>query len=786
MAAEPKVLYEFGPFRVDPDKQLLLRENQPVAITPKAFDTLLILIRRSREVVSKDELMKTVWPDAFVEEGNLSQNIFALRRALGDTPEARRYIITLPGRGYRFTAQVRTVTQEGDDVLIQSWSSRQMVVEQTDSSPVEALPALPITQRKLNWKYVLVATTMLALAITGVVLVRRRYSQPRVVSKDLIVLADFENKTGDPTFDETLKQALAVQLEQSPFLDVLSDQRVDEQLQLMGHDREERLSWELARQVCQRSQGKAVLLGSISRLGSQYVIGLNALSCDTGDALGREQVEATSREHVLQALGDSAQKMREKLGESVATVQRYDAATEQATTPSLQALRAYSLGRRAQISGDYPAAVRWFEDATRLDPDFAIAYTSLASAHANLGESGMASESVKKAYARRERATERERFYIESQYYDELGDVESARQTYELWLSVYPNDWAPNFGLCNLFQSIGKYEKGLVLARESVRLGPQNPLNYGNLAASYLFVNRFSEARAIVEKPELEKFDSPPLHMLGYVLAFFHHDAAAMSREVAWGTGKPGVEDMFLGQEADTAAFRGELRKARDLSSRAVTSAEHAGQRETAATYYAEAALREALFGNRREARQRAAHPVGQALGREVQARAALAFALAGDSTGARKITDEWSKRFPKDTLAQSNFLAAIRAAIALNAGDPSSAIEELRVAAPYELGWVGFDLSLAPVYMRGQGYLRLRKGEEAAIEFEKICNHPGTVGNSPFASLAPLGLARAYALQGNGAKARAAYQEFLNLWKDADPDIPILKEAKAEFAKLH
>ena len=626
------------------------------------------------------------------------------------------------------------------------------------------------------------AVVIIVLAIGGWLYYGRKAHA--LTEKDTIVLADFTNTTGDSVFDDALRQGLAVQLEQSPFLTLVSEQRIQQTLRLMDQPPDARLTPEIARDLCQRTQSAAVLDGSIARLGSQYVLGLKAVNCRTGDSLAQEQATADGKERVLKALGEAAANLRAKLGESLVTVQKLDTPIEQASTPSLEALQAYSLGRKTLVGkGDWAAAAPLFQRAIRLDPNFAMAYATLGVDYSNLGETTLASENTKKAYELRERVSEREKFYIESHYYQYVtGDLEKARQAYELWAQTYPRDLVPPSNLGVIYENLGEYDKALAESREALRLDPESGASYANLVAPYLYLNRLQEARATADEAQAKNLDSPPLRFKLYVLAFLKNDAAGMAQQVAWSAGKPGVEDALLGGEADTAAYSGRLAKARELSRRAVTSAERAEEKENAAGNEAEAALREALFGNAAEARQRAGAALELSTGRDVQFYAALALGFAGDAARAQALADDLAKRFPEDTIVQFNYLPTIHAQLALDRNEASKAIEALRAATPYELGQGG---GLYPVYVRGEAYLAAHRGSEAATEFQKIFDQRGVVENEPIGALAHLGLARAYSMQGDPAKARSAYQDFLRLWSDADADIPVLVAAKAEYAKL-
>jgi tetratricopeptide (TPR) repeat protein len=465
-------------------------------------------------------------------------------------------------------------------------------------------------------------------------------------------------------------------------------------------------------------------------------------------------------------------------------VQKFDVPLVQETTSSLEALKAYSLGQKILVAkGDWAAAVPLFQRAIRLDPNFAMAYATLGADYSNLGETSLASENTKKAYELRERLSEREKFYIESHYYQYVtGDLEKARQAYELWAQTYPRDLVPPNNLGVIYENLGDYDKALAESREALRLDPGSGASYANLVAPYLYLNRLQQAQATADEAQAKNLDSPPLRFKLYVLAFLKNDAPGMAQQVAWSAGKPGVEDALLEGEADTAAYSGRLAKARELSQRAVTSAERAEEKENAAGNEAAAALREALFGNATEARQRAAAALAFSTGRDVQLYTALALAFAGDAARAQALADDLAKRFPEDTVVQFNYLPTIHAQLALDRNEASKAIETLRAAAPYELGAVG---GLYPVYVRGEAYLASHQGSEATAEFQKILDHCGVVQNEPIGALAHLGLARAYSIQNDTAKARSVYQDFLTLWTDADPDIPILQQAKAEYSKL-
>ena len=656
----------------------------------------------------------------------------------------------------------------------------------TRSAAATAQVESKFARKSIRWVAVAGATiAVIGLAVGGLLFFSRKAHA--LTDKDTIVLADFTNTTGDTVFDGTLRQGLSVQLEQSPFLSLVSEQHVQQTLRLMGQPADSQLTPEIARDLCRRTQSVAVIDGSIANLGNQYVLGLQAVNCRTGDVLAEEQATADGKERVLSALGDSTAKLRAKLGETLSTVKRFDTPLEQATTPSLEALQAYSLGRGMMARDDWADAPPLLQRAIRLDPNFAMAHARLGMSYRNLGETTTGAENMRKAYELRERASEPERFYIESHYYQIVpGNLEKARRVYELWAQTYPREYVARLNLSAVYRSFGQYDKALEEARETLRLNA-NSDGYARLAGSYLNLNRLEDARAIAEEAQAKKFDSPTLHILMYQLAFLRNDAPRMAQEAAWAEGKPGVEDVLLVYEADTAAYSGQLQAARKLSRRAVASAERAEEKEEAATYEANVALREGLFGTTGEARQQAAAALGLSTGRDVQYQAALALASAQDATRAQPLADDLGKRLPEDTIVQFNYLPTTRAQIDLIHNDFARAVEALQPAAPYELGSPHgvILLALYPVYVRGEAYLAAHQGSEAAAEFQKILDHRGVVINQPIGALAHLQLGRAYAMEGDTAKAHAAYQDFLTLWKDADPDIPILKQAKAEYAKL-
>jgi eukaryotic-like serine/threonine-protein kinase len=652
---------------------------------------------------------------------------------------------------------------------------------------------------RMHWKLTLsVALAVAALAVGSYFYLHR---PPKLSDKDTIVLADFSNSTGDPVFDDTLKTALNVSLNQSPFLNVLSDGSVSKTLKLMEKPPDTKLTPEVTRELCQRAGSRAYITGAIGSLGSEYVLALKAVNCQSGDTLAQEQITAAAKEKVLDALGEAASKLRAELGESLATVQKFDVPLAEATTSSIEALKAYSLGRKAFREQGSAAALPYDQRAIELDPTFALAYGAVGADYSSIGELGRAGEYFTKAFDLRQHASEREKLFITATYYEWVtGELAKAAETYEEWIESYPRDFAAHLNLGNVYTEQGKYEKAREAHRESLRLRPDKVEPYGSLGNSLLALHRFDEARQIIQQGQARKLENFIFHNVLYTLAFLGTDSPAMAEQQRWFAGQPTVEHLGLSLGSDTEAYVGHLGKARELTKRSVDSAIRADSKESGAIWQENAALREAAFGNLADAKQDAT--VGLKIvstSQGVEDEAALAFAMAGNLARAESLAQDLNKRFPLDTQIHSLWLPAIRGQLALNRKNPADALDALQAAAPpIEFGTIQFVTNLSclyPAYIRGEAYLAAGQGTAAAAEFQKILDHSGIVWNCWTGALAHLGVARANALQAKtsqGAdadaarvRALAAYKDFLALWKDADPDIPILKQAKAEYAKL-
>ena len=615
---------------------------------------------------------------------------------------------------------------------------------------------------------------------------------PKLTVKDTIVLADFENKTGDHVFDGTLREGLGVQLQQSPFLTLVQDRQIQQVLRFMKRPAETPLTLEVAREVCERTGSAAVLEGSIASLGSQYVLWLRARSCRTGNALAEEQTQAARKEEVLTALSRIAVKIRARLGESLASVQEHSTPLEEATTPSLDALKAYSVGKRAQFARGVAAAVPHYQRAVAIDPQFALALADLGFMYSDMGETDLSAEYTRRAYFLRDRVSDRERLYILMLYDRQVtGNLQKEMQTLESWVQTYPRDyvaWGISGGWATF--GTGQYERGIQASEESIRLNPDEPYPYASLVIHNLSMGRFPEAAAAFERAAERKLDTPTFLVHRYYLAYLKGDEAEMKRAIDLARGNREVEDSMSHHEAMVLAYSGKMRNAKNFWRRAIERAQQAGGRERAAIYEAAAAVCEAHFGNRAAAKQRAGRALEYGKGRDVEYAAAVALALSGDSSGSQEFADDLAKRFPEDTPVQFEYLPTLRALFALHRHAPLDAIERLQTALPYDFAMPGTAFfgkfgGLYPSYVRGQAYLEAGKGREAAVEFQKIIDHRGIVLADPIGALAHLQLGRALASSGDAAKALRAYQDFLTIWKDADPEIPVMKQATEEYAEL-
>lgn len=756
----------FGTFKVDLNSGELRKGGTKIKLYGQPFYVLATLLGRPGEVVTREELQQKLWAsDTFVDfEHGLNKAINKLREALGDDAENPRFIETLPRRGYRFIAPVEAVPVKE----MHPAAGRPEVVYKEIGWPAAWRSRLVVAGA---------AIATLAVAAGGYLYFHRA---PKLTEKDSIIIADFTNTTGDPVFDGTLRQGLSIQLEQSPFFDVLSGDQIAEQLRLMEKPPGARLAPDVARDVCERLNAKAEIEGSIAALGSQYVIGLNAVNCHTGETLAEEQATAEGKTKVLAALGNAASNLRSKLGESRASLEAYDVPLVQATTSSLEALQAFNRCEQEFWKSDYQLAVSFCKRAVDIDPNFANPYGLLGILYANLNESDLEAAAVKKGYDLRNRASEREKFLILWTYYFfGMGDLERTLQVAQQHARTYPRDERAFISLGTIYRVLGRYDEALAAHQEVLRLDPAVTIAYEYVAMSYIAMNRLDDARSIMERARARHLDSPDFGFFLYEIDFLQKNAAGMAEQA--GHLDPGTRFYV---DASAAGYEGQLSQSRTVIRNAIAAAAKAHVESAGAGLVASSSLQEALFGNPSEARSAASEALKlkrESTDWDTEGTAALSLALAGDAAQAERLAADLNRRLPDGTFMQFVYLPAIQAAVALHQGRPQEAIEILRVASPYELTPDG----IFSAYLRGEAYLSAHQGAEAAGEFQKIVDHPGLVGMQPIGPLAHLGLGRAHAMQGHAVEARAAYKDFLALWKDADQDVPIFKQANAEYAQL-
>ena len=780
-------LARFGPYELDLEKGVLRKFGIPIKIQGKPLAVLSVLIENAGEVVSRDDLRHGLWPEnTFVDfDKNLSTAVNKLRDALCARAAEGQYIETIPRKGYRFRAAVEIVA----------------ATEAPAKQPEVVVSSAPRKQRIVRGNLAVLAAAV--VVVTAVALYSLNRPGKRLSDQDTVILADFDNSTGDPVFDDTLKTALAVSLRQSPIINILPDTQVASTLKLMARPHGEKVTRDVARDLCLRTGSKAYLVGAIGSLGSDYVLQLKALNCKSGATLAEEQITAPSKGKVVEALGNVAVKLRSQLGESLATVQKFDVPLEQATTSSLEALKAYSVAQKTARENGAARSLPFGQRAIELDPSFAMAYAAVGVHYFNLAEPARAAEYLTKAFQLRDHASEPERLRITSAYYSSVtGELDKAGRTYQDEIREYPRDIAAYNNMGIVLAQEGLYEQAAGITKQGIQIEPSQVTLDENLTGYLLALDRFDEARQIIREQQPHKPDNYVFPAALYALAFLSSDSQEMANQQQWFAKMPEYETFGLALESDTQAFSGHLRKARELTARAANSAFQSDRRETGAIWQAWAAERDAAFGSAAEARRAATEalrisPASQG----VQVEAALAFATAGDGAKAETLIQDLTQHFSVDTQTQSLWIPAIRAQIALDHKNPASALKALSLAvAPLEFGAIAFGANasgscLYPTYVRGHAYLAEGQGNAAAAEFQKILDHRGIVWNCWTGVLAHLGVARANALQARtsqGAdadaarvRALAAYKDFFTLWKDADPEIPILKEAKAEYAKL-
>jgi DNA-binding winged helix-turn-helix (wHTH) protein/tetratricopeptide (TPR) repeat protein len=762
--------YEFGNFRLDSGRRLLMRNGELVPLKPKVFDTLLVLVVNSGRVLDKEELIQEVWGGAAVEEVGLAKNISNLRKILGENPEEHRFIVTVPGRGYRFVADVVEVPND-----------------RASGDPESTMEPIPLPEQRAPGRisrtsvYAGIIAAVLVLLSGALVFYIR--GGPVLAEKDAVLLADFANRTGDPVFDETLAEGLAVQIEQSPALNIFPAARLRRTLQLMGRSPDEKVTPTVAREICERQGLKAYIYGSIVPLGSHYAITLEGANGHDGATLARTQLEADSKEQVLRTLSQAASQLRRRLGESLASIQKFDALLER-TTPSLEALHAYSMAVRESRRGRSREAILLLRRAIELDPGFANAYAALAVQYRNARQTGLAAEQVKKAYELRDHVSEREKLYVTALYHELVtADIDKNIGALTLFRQIYPREATPHNNLAVAYVTIGQFDAAIAEGSAAMRLDPTSSIRYGMLGNAFIRADRFDEAADLYRRALEQKFDSLSIRRGLYRLAFAGGDRPAMEQQLNWARANSN-EDAALDWQARSAAYFGQWRQSADYARRAVESARAGEEPELAAVYTAESALRGAVLGKCDEARNASQDPIeGTATEQGLLSltRLTVAIALCGETDRARSRMEQFRRVHPEGTVLNGIWLPVIQAASELRTGNAEKAVDLLAPTIRYE-GAAEF----WPQYLRGQAYLRLQKPAEAMGEFRKILDHRGQDVTSPLFPLARLGLAKALQLKGNLPEARKSMDGFLAEWKQADSDLPILIEAQKGAALGH
>ncbi len=781
------MLYLFEKFELDDIDFCLFHEGRRVPLEPRALRVLLLFVQNPGKLLTKNLLLETVWQTTFVEESTLTRAVTIIRKQLGDDPRAPTYIETVPTLGYRFIAKVET----SNPAPTEPAADTHPFIPQAPATPgTDPLPPRQPNQSIpwSTWTFLL----LILLAAAATLLWRRSHHPAIREDKKTIVLSDFDNSTGDPVFDGTLREGLTVQLEQSPMLSLVPEPRIRNTLRMMNRSPDSRLTPDLAREVCQRTDSAAMLDGSIALLGSQYVITLHATNCATGDTLATEQVQTAKKEDVLRALSTIASNLRGRLGESAASIDKLDTPLDEATTSSLDALKAFSESNHVGNQSGSAAAIPLAQRAIDLDPKFATAWAMLGRFYGDIGQERSSAESTAKAYEFRDHASDRERFFIVASYEMQVtGNLEKAEQTCETWAQVYPTDAATyGFRAGLILRVFGEYDKAVANAEHLVAIHPDFALAYHFVALNDIALGRYQAARQIGDRAAARNFNIPYYALDQLRLAFLANDEAAMARVAATAKNWPGSEDMIASQQASSFAYHGQVEKARAVSAASVNFMRQSGRQEAAARSESGAALREAFFGNREQAKQLAAAALALSNGRDAEYGAAVALALSGNSTQAEALAADLERRLPEDTSVHFDYVPTIRALVALDRDDAAKAVKLLEANVPYELGspqssFDGFYGVFYPVYVRGLAYLSLHRGNDAAAEFRKILDHPGIVANDPIAALAQLQLARAYAQAGDTPRAKASFADFLATWKNADPGLPILRQAQLELAHV-
>jgi eukaryotic-like serine/threonine-protein kinase len=791
-------VFRFGPYESHARSRELYKHGVKLKIRPQPLQVLNLLLSRAGDVVTREEFRRQLWSTGtFVDfEHSLNTSVRELRAILDESAAEPRYIETLPKLGYRFIAPVASeeklpevasgrVHEPSDHVALRSEFQSEARSEKRASHPW------------LRWAGV-VAVILLVVAAMGfgyrrnhrVVANEKSGLLPSVppVEKDIIVLTDFANKTGDPVFDETLKQALTMELTQSPNLNVSSSLQVQEVLRRMNRSPGEPVTREVGAEICSRLAGKAVVAGAVAKLATNYVIELEALGCENGSTLGLAQAEARNKDDVIKALDQATSQIRTKLGESLPSLRKYSFPVD-ATTSSLPALKAFSMGLKAEREKHPVEGIPFYKEAIHLDPNFGLAYAVLGRAYEDMGEDKQATENYIQAYKLRDHLSERERYFVTTLYEETVtGDLQKAREAGEVWVEVYPRDVFAREKLATVYFDLGEIEKASEQAEEALRLDPTSEVNIFNAAAALLATGRAKESSELLHTAQSQGQNGPAVIAALYLEAFQNRDMLEMERQIARAAGEPVMESILLAVHSETQAFFGRMQKATDLTDRAIKSARKIGDKETAANCSIVSALRKIEIGNGSQSEPDVRSALALAPTRNVKVQAALAWARSGKIEPARTLLNELKRNYPTNTLVQSYWGPAIQASIELHRGNGGAALADLEISAPYDLSQappLGDDIFMYPTYLRGEAYLTLKDGADAATQFSKVLAHPGTAINCILYPLSRLQLARAMIITGDQAAARREYEQFLSDWKGADPEIPVLKQAKSEYESL-
>ena len=782
-------IVRFGSFEADLQEAKLTKAGLRIRLQEQPFQILVLLLEHPGQVVTREEIQRRLWAaDTFVEfDDALNTAVRKLRAALGDLADNPRFVETVPRRGYRFIAPVAVPSPITSEATHDDKVEPGQVRPETPSSEIDELEKARAVSRR-SWIYPVSAVAALLLAIAALGYWHARRAAFRISGDDKIVLADFVNTTGEPVFDDALRKALEVGLQQSPSINVISDRKTAVIMQQMGHSQEERMSGRTAIEVCQRAGGKVAVQGSIASLGTEYLIDLAAIRCDTGEPIDHEEAEPKRKAEVVDALGRLSAQLRAHMGESLPSIHKFNVPLEQATTPSLEALSAYSTALSTWDKAGDLASIPFFKKAIELDPNFAMAYHGLSTIYHNFGETDLARENATKAYALRNRVTETERIPIEAVYAQYVtGDLNQAVQVHEEAIRDYPHSAGAWNHLGSIYGSLGEYDKAANSLREALRMDPSRATTYANLAGALLAMNRPADAKQALDEAVNRHLQTDYLLQMKYWHAFLQDDQTGMQQALLQAPEIPGAQSLLLATEANTEAYYGHLQKARELSRIAADQLQHDWDAASAADALAEAALRETEMGSQGQARQFLTQALKLSHTENVIVLAALTDASIGDQRSTRNFVDQLQRQSPSATFMQHYWLPVIRAQADLQEKRATKAIDDLVPALELDFSTPAAltVTSFFPAYLRGEAYLAAGDGAKAVAEFQKLIDHRGILLNSPLSALVSLEMARAYARAGDSGHARQAYQQFLQLWKDADPEIATLQQARAEYLKL-